>query len=213
MHRFRATIVVSSLALALAACQQEPASQSGGESAPAASTQNPVAADLDGKVMAALDQCKQVEASCGTGTPAGYLVFPDVTTIALGIGGSGGDGALVKDGKIVSYWRMGKGSVGLQAGIEAASYVFKINNPDTLKQYQNQGEWSIGANSGITVINADANAQADSADSVAYVFNASGLMGDASIDAMKIWRTNEIASGGNATTDMTATDTTDKSGM
>ncbi|WP_052223195.1 YSC84-related protein [Novosphingobium malaysiense] len=207
MQRFRAPLIVGSLALALAACQQEPASQPSDEAATADAAQNPVAADLDGKVMAALDQCKQVEPSCGTGTPAAYLVFPDVTSIALGVGGSGGDGALVKDGKIVSYWRMGEGSVGLQAGIEAASYVFKINNPETLDQYQNEGEWTIGAESGITVVNADANAQADSEDSVAYVFNASGLMADASIDAMKIWRTNEIADGGNASTDMTSTDT------
>ena len=209
MQRFRTSLIVGSLALALAACQQEPASQSSDQAATVDGAQNPVAADLDGKVMAALNQCKQVEPSCGSGTPVAYLVFPDVTSIALGVGGAGGDGALVKDGKVVSYWRMGEGSVGLQAGIQAASYVFKINNADTLNQYQTEGEWSIGAGSGITVVNADANAQADSEDSVAYVFNASGLMADASINAMKIWRTNEMAAGGNASTDMTATDTTD----
>ena len=34
-------------------------------------------------------------------------------------------------------------------------------------------------------------------------------MADVSIDAMKIWRTDEMSTGGNASTDMTTTDTTD----
>jgi len=213
MRRFHAALVAGSLAIALTACQQEPAQDASQSAATDNATENPVATDLDTKVMAALNQCKQVEASCGTGSPAAYLVFPDVTSVALGVGGAGGDGALVKDGKIVSYWRMGKGTVGLTAGVQAASYVFKINDAKTLAQYQKDGEWSIGAKSGLTIAKADANAQADSQNSVAYVFDATGLMADVSIDAMKIWRTNEMAAGGNASTDMTATDTTDNSSM
>ncbi|WP_066843739.1 YSC84-related protein [Croceicoccus marinus] len=210
MKRIRTPLALGALALALSACGQEPAAEADVEATTTADDmQNPVAADLDAKVMAALAQCQTVEPSCGMGTPAGYLVFPDVTEIALGVGGAGGDGALVQNGEIVSYWRMGEGSIGLQAGVQAASYVFKVSDPATLQEYTDSGEWSIGADAGITVADASANAQADSEESTAYVFNAEGLMADASIDAMKIWRTDELSTGGNASTDMTTTDTTD----
>lgn len=210
MHRRSLTLAAGALALALSACSQEPEPEADVDAtASADGMQNPVAADIDAKVMAALDQCKAVEPTCGMGTPAGYLVFPDVTEVALGVGGAGGDGALVQNGEIVSYWRMGEGSIGLQAGIEAASYVFKVNDPATLQQYTDSGEWSIGAGAGITIATADASAQGDSEESQAYVFNAEGLMADVSIDAMKIWRTDEMSTGGNASTDMTTTDTTD----
>lgn len=210
MNRRSLTLAAGALALALGACSQEPAAEADVDAtATADGMQNPVAADLDAKVMAALQQCMAVEPNCGAGTPAGYLVFPDVTEIALGVGGAGGDGALVQNGEIVSYWRMGEGSVGLQAGVQAASYVFKVNDAATLQEYTESGEWSIGADAGITIADASANAQGDSEESQAYVFNAEGLMADASIDAMKIWRTDEMSTGGNASTDMTTVDTTD----
>ena len=198
------------LAGALAACSQQPANEADTSASNTADgTQNPVAGDLDGKVMAALEQCRQVEATCGEGSPAGYIVFPDVTSVALGVGGAGGDGALVQNGQIVSYWRMGEGSVGLQAGITAASYVFKVNNAEALQKYTTDGEWSLGAGSSLTVAGAGAEAQGDTGDSTAYVFNSEGLMADVSIDAMKIWRTDEMSTGGGASTDMGTTETTD----
>ena len=210
MKFLKTSLAVGALAISLAACSQQPEAESDQAATETADgMQNPVAADLDGKVMAALEDCKMKEAGCGEGSPAGYLVFPDVTTVALGVGGSGGDGALVQDGKIVSYWRMGEASVGLQAGITAASYVFKVNSAEALDQYKNAGEWSIGAESGIVIADANADAQGDTGASVAYVFNSEGLLGEVSIDAMKIWRTDEMSTGGNASTDMTATDTTD----
>ena len=210
MKRIRTPLLLGAFALALSACGQEPATEADVDAtATADGMQNPVAADLDAKVMAALSQCADVEPSCGMGMPAGYLVFPDVTEVALGVGGAGGDGALVQNGEIVSYWRMGEGSVGLQAGVQAASYVFKISDPAMLQEYVDSGEWSIGADAGITVAEAGANVQAGSEASQVYVFNAEGLMADVSIDALKIWRTDELSTGGNATTDMTATDTTD----
>lgn len=210
MKLIKTTLAASVLALSLAACSQQPANEADTAATEQTDgTQNPVANDMDAKVMAALDQCKKVEATCGTGSPAGYLVFPDVTSVAVGVGGAGGDGALVQDGKVVSYWRMGEGSIGLQAGVTAASYVFKINNADALKKYTTDGEWSVGAGSSLTIAEAGAEAQGDTGDSTAYVFNSEGLMADVSINAMKIWRTDEMSTGGNASTDMTATDTTD----
>ena len=93
MNRRSLTLAAGALALALSACSQEPEAEADVDAtASADGMQNPVAADMDAKVMAALDQCMAVEPSCGMGTPAGYLVFPDVTEVALGVGGAGGLG-------------------------------------------------------------------------------------------------------------------------
>lgn len=186
-------------ASALAACSQQPAHETAATATPTdvgtAQTDNMT---IDQKVTAALNTCKQVEPSCGAGSPAGYFVFPDVTSVALGVGGSGGEGALIENGKITGYYKMGEGSVGLQAGVTAASYVFKVNDKTALEKYKKDGQWSIGAGAGITVAKADANAQAqaDNAKSILYVFNSEGLMGDAKVNAMKIWRTNDLGAPG-----------------
>ena len=188
---------VSILALvsvgALAACSQQPNNTSPSPTPTVASTDQMDNMTLDQKVAATLDKCKQVQASCGTGDVAGYFVFPDVTNIALGVGGAGGEGALVENGKITGHYKMGEGSVGLQAGVTAASYVFKIKDKTALDKYKKDGQWSIGAGAGVTVAKADANGQgqADNAKSVLYVFNSEGLMGDAKVDAMKIWRSDD----------------------
>jgi len=182
------------LAGALAACGQEPADTSGAEA-----TSNTEAAveqtDNSAKVMSALEVCAKVEPTCGEGA-VGYLVFPDVTSVALGVGGSGGDGALVENGQVVSNWRMGEGSIGLQAGIDAASYVFKFTDQAALDKYKTDGQWSIGAGADVTIATAGATAQGETGKPVLYVFNSEGLMGDVSISAMKVWRTNEIAGTG-----------------
>lgn len=192
------------LAGALASCQQ----QSTGEDTNAENTAVPSTqtsafqhnSEVDGKVMAALDTCQQVEPGCG-GSPAGYLVFPDVTSVAFGVGGAGGEGALVENGQITGYYKMGQGSVGLEAGVTAASYVLQITDPATLEQYKTDGEWSIGADAGVTVAQAGATAQSQTAgeNAILYVFNSEGLMGDASVNAMKIWRTNDLNEGAPST--------------
>lgn len=151
-------------------------------------------AELDQKVMAALEQCRQVEPTCGDGG-LGYLVFPDVTSVALGVGGEGGEGALVQNGQIVDYYNMGEASIGLQAGVSAASYVFKLRDQAALQQVRTDGEWSIGAEAALVIANADANAAAEAAgtDTMLYVFNAEGLMADVSVDAMRIWKDENSA--------------------
>lgn len=185
---------------ALAACSQQPANDTAATDTPTDTATTAMTDDMsmDQKVMAALDTCKTVEASCGTGAPAGYFVFPDVTSVALGVGGQGGEGALVEDGKITGYYKMGEGSIGLQAGVTAASYVFKINDKAALDKYKTDGQWSIGAGAGLTIAKADANAQsqADNAKSILYVFNSEGLMGDAKVGAMKIWKSDDMGTPG-----------------
>ena len=115
-----------------------------------------------GVALAALQQCEQVEPSCGMDGES-YLVFPDVTSVALGVGGEGGEGALIRNGQVVDYYNMGEASIGLQAGVSAASYVFKMPNQEALAEFEDDGEWSIGAESSLVIANADANAATETA--------------------------------------------------
>ncbi len=181
------------LAGALAACSQQ-AEEETAEATPQETGAMAENAELDQKVMAALEQCRQVQPTCGEGS-VGYLVFPDVTSVALGVGGEGGEGALVQNGQIVDYYNMGEASIGLQAGVSAASYVFKLRDEAALQQMQNDGEWSVGAEAALVVASADANAAAEATgtDTVLYVFNAEGLMADVSVDAMRIWKDENSA--------------------
>ena len=193
------------LAGALAACSQQ-AEETNAEATPEETGAMSENADLDQKVMAALQQCQQVEPTCGE-TSTAYLVFPDVTSIALGVGGEGGEGALVQNGQVVDYYNMGEARIGLQAGISAASYVFRIRDEAALQEVQDDGEWSIGAESALVIANADANAAAEATgtNTQLYVFNAEGLMADVSVDAMRIWKDENSAEDPNMNTATTET--------
>lgn len=195
---------IVALAGALTACGSNPSDEA--ETTPEEQGQMTEEATLDDKALAALQQCEQVEPTCGQDGES-YLVFPDVTSVALGVGGEGGEGALIRNGQVVDYYNMGEASIGLQAGISAASYVFKMPNQEALAEFEDDGEWSIGAESALVIANADANAATETAgdQTVLYVFNAEGLMADVSVDAMRIWKDENSASDENMEAGMTAT--------
>lgn len=146
--------------------------------------------DLDQQVAAALKQCASLEDSCKkvATDSAAVLVFPEVTTIDLGVGGSGGSGAMVQNGKIQGYYDIGKASVGLQIGAKQASQIYVFPTKESVKQVQSGGEWHVGAGAGITVVNANATANASSGNPRVYVFDSSGLNGGAKVSTLRIWK-------------------------
>ena len=186
-------LILATLPFALVACNNNATDAE--ETTPEETGAMTDEATIDDKALAALEQCQQVEPTCGEGNPAAYLVFPDVTSVALGIGGEGGEGALIQNGQVVDYYNMGEASIGLQAGVSAASYVFKLQDGGALQQIRDDGEWSIGAESSLVIANADANAAAEALgdSTMLYVFNAEGLMADVSVDAMRIWKDGNSA--------------------
>ena len=149
-------------------------------------------AELDAKVMETMERCVAVSESCAERSvdAQGVLVFPRVVTVELGIGGAGGHGALVENGTITGYYKLGEADVGYEAGIDVASYVFVIDSEEALSKVQN-GKWSVGVDAGITVVKG-MNAEAESsADIYSYVFGAKGLDTDVSVDLLRIWPEDE----------------------
>ncbi|MFX0545992.1 YSC84-related protein [Roseovarius sp. S1116L3] len=149
-------------------------------------------AKLDEEVIAALNNCIDVSESCAERQldAEGVLVFPDVLSVELGVGGAGGHGALVQNGAVTGHYSLGEATAGLEAGIDVASYIFVIETPEALEKIES-GKWSVGADAGITVVDG-ATAKAEStADVYTYVVGSRGLDANIAVDVLRIWPDQE----------------------
>ena len=75
---------------------------------------------------------------------AGYLVFPRVIKIGIGIGGETGEGALRIGGNTVDYYRTSSGSIGFQLGAQAKSIVIAFMTKESLDKFRASSGWKIG---------------------------------------------------------------------
>ncbi len=82
------------------------------------------------------------------------LVFPTIGKAGFIIGVEGGDGAMLKGGKAVGYYRSLGASYGLQAGISKVSYAMFFLDDASLAYLDKSSGWEIGT--GPTVVIADA---------------------------------------------------------
>jgi lipid-binding SYLF domain-containing protein len=150
-------------------------------------------ASLDKSVMSTLAQCRQISTSCSASADKalGLLVFPSVVKADLLVGGAGGEGALVENGKITGYYKIGAITAGLQAGIEKTSQVYAFQTAQSLAELKNGPDWKVGASAGVTVVEADANARGATGNVLAYIFDAKGLHAGISVDAFDVWKSGE----------------------
>jgi lipid-binding SYLF domain-containing protein len=124
------------------------------------------------------------------GRARGVLVVPAYYKAGFIIGGSYGDGVLLKrqrDGSFgdPAFYRMTSGSIGLQAGMQSAEIMFMILT-DNGMQAVLEDEFKIGANVGISIGAVGAGAEAATTtnvgnDIVAYSLNA-GLFAGGSFE-------------------------------
>lgn len=149
---------------------------------------------LDEAVMSKIHYCQEHFPSCKTVTkhsPA-ILVFPSVVKADLIIGGAGGKGALVENGKITGYYSIGSASAGLQAGVENASqiYAFPSGKNKALQELKNGSSyWRVGDTENIVIMAADANARSVTGKTAAFIFDAKGLHAGVSVDLFDVWKT------------------------
>jgi lipid-binding SYLF domain-containing protein len=144
---------------------------------------------LTKEAEAALSRCKSVSPACieATESAAGVLVFPEVTSASIIVGGAGAKGVLWVDGKIDGYYGLGEGSVGLQIGVKKASEVFALN-ADALNRLRGEGTWKIGTDADITVIGAGATEKTASGQggTAVFVFDEKGLSAGVAIEGVTI---------------------------
>ena len=120
---------------------------------------------------------------------AGYLVFPRVIKIGVGVGAETGEGALRVGGRTVDYYRTTSGSVGLQLGAQAKSIVIAFMTPQSLDKFRNSSGWKVGVDGSIALIDLGAGKTIDSNNIkdpvVGFIFGSKGLMYNLTLEGSK----------------------------
>jgi len=120
------------------------------------------------------------------------LVFPEVTKAGLGIGGQYGEGALLKGGKAVAYYKTTGASFGLQAGGQKYGYAMIFMNAKALEQLDNKNGFEVGIGPSVVLVDegmAKTTTTTTMKDDIyAFVFGQKGLMAGLGIQGNKIKR-------------------------
>jgi lipid-binding SYLF domain-containing protein len=123
---------------------------------------------------------------------AGYLVFPRVIKIGIGIGGETGEGALRVGGVTDGYYRTSSGSIGFQLGAQAKSIVIAFMTKEALDKFRNSDGWKIGIDGSVALIDLGAGKTIDSHNIkdpvVGFIFGSAGLMYNLTLEGSKIHR-------------------------
>jgi lipid-binding SYLF domain-containing protein len=123
---------------------------------------------------------------------AGYLVFPRVIKLGIGIGGETGEGALRVGGKTDGYYRTSSGSIGFQLGAQAKSIVIAFMTQESLDKFRNSEGWKIGIDGSVALIDLGAGKTIDTNNIkdpvVGFIFGSTGLMYNLTLEGSKIHR-------------------------
>ena len=122
----------------------------------------------------------------------GVLMIPEVKKVGLVVGGQWGDGVLRVGGKTVDYYRLAAASVGFQAGVQQANYLFVFLTEEALNNFRSGKGWDAGIDAGVTLIDESVGASVDTLKAkssvVAFIFGKEGLMGGYSLKGQKLTR-------------------------
>ena len=150
------------------------------------------ATDLDRDVVQALVTLNEANSFAKTlGKKAvATLVFPNIVKVGLVFGGSFGEGALMKAGKVVEYYNSVSASWGLQAGVQSYSYVVFLMTQKAVDYVGKTHGWEIGVGPTMVVLDEGAAANLSTStlqdDAYSFIFNQHGLMASISIEGTKI---------------------------
>lgn len=121
---------------------------------------------------------------------AGYLVFPRVIKVGIGIGGETGEGTLRVGGKTVDYYRTSAGSIGFQLGAQAKSIVIAFMTQESLDKFRNSSGWKVGVDGSVALIDLGAGKTIDTNNLkdpvVGFIFGSKGLMYNLTLEGSKI---------------------------
>ena len=110
----------------------------------------------------------------------GYLIFPRVVKVGMGVGIETGEGVLRIDGSSADYYRLSSGSLGLQMGAQAKAIVVAFMTEDILNNFRNNPGWKVGVDGSITIIDQGLGKSIDSDNIldpiIALIFDSRGLM-------------------------------------
>jgi len=120
---------------------------------------------------------------------AGYLVFPRVIKVGIGVGAETGEGALRVGGQTVDYYRTTSGSIGLQLGAQAKSIVIAFMTQEALDKFRNASGWKVGVDGSVALIDLGAGKTIDTQNVkdpvVGFIFGSKGLMYNLTLEGSK----------------------------
>ena len=152
------------------------------------------AAEIDAEVDAAIGTFKSDVngADVFLNQAAGYLVFPRVIKVGIGIGGETGEGALRVGGATVDYYRTSSGSIGFQLGAQAKAIVIAFMTQESLDKFRASSGWKVGVDGSVAVIDIGAGKTIDTTNVkdpvVGFIFDSKGLMYNLTLEGSKIHR-------------------------
>lgn len=110
----------------------------------------------------------------------GYLVFPRIVKVGVGVGIETGEGVLRINDISIDYYRLSSGSLGFQLGAQAKGIVVAFMTEDILNNFRNKPGWKVGVDGSITIIDQGLGKSIDTDNIldpiVAFVFDNRGLM-------------------------------------
>jgi lipid-binding SYLF domain-containing protein len=120
---------------------------------------------------------------------AGYLVFPRVIKVGIGVGAETGEGVLRVGGSTVAYYRTTSGSIGLQLGAQAKSIVIAFMTRESLDKFRRSEGWKVGVDGSVALIDIGAGKTIDSDNIrdpvVGFIFGSKGLMYNLTLEGSK----------------------------
>lgn len=120
----------------------------------------------------------------------GILVFPRIVKGGFILGGQSGNGVLLINGRKVAYYNISAASFGLQAGVQAFSYVLFLMNNTALDYLRKSNGWAIGSGPSVVVADQGMARSVTSAtltqDVYAFSFGQKGLMAGLGLEGSKI---------------------------
>ncbi len=123
---------------------------------------------------------------------AGYVVFPRVIKVGIGIGAETGEGALRVNGRTAAYFRTTSGSFGLQLGAQAKSIVLAFMTNESLAKFRESSGWKVGVDGSVALIDLGAGKTIDTHNIkdpvVGFIFGSKGLMYNLTLEGTKISR-------------------------
>ncbi|OPY90266.1 MAG: hypothetical protein A4E72_00746 [Syntrophus sp. PtaU1.Bin208] len=120
------------------------------------------------------------------------LVFPDIVKGGFIVGGQYGEGALIKDGKVVGFYSTVSASYGLQAGIQKYGYALFLMSDSALRFLDRSEGWELGLTPNVVVVDVGAaggiSTTTAKSDIYAFFFDQKGLMAGLGLQGTKITR-------------------------
>jgi lipid-binding SYLF domain-containing protein len=124
------------------------------------------------------------------GKAKGILIFPSVTKAGAGVAGEFGEGVLQVKGKVVDYYSVTSGSVGVTLGVGTHSEMIMFMTQESLDKFIKSDGWSAGGDAAVAVVTAGTGGTYDSETIgkpiLGFVFSQKGLIGDLSFEGAKI---------------------------